>query len=152
MNERANDERPSSQGFMFLPPTIAKEAEQMQRQQQMGFGGIGNNLLGDIIDDEMFMGGRDDEDSPGLDDIGVSALSEDVWTWNDETDGGGDAFFGNGVGVKRGEEDFMLSGAGPRQQPQQPQPPKSLPPNDMRSPMQKRLQGGSAARGAVQYN
>ena len=152
MNERANDERPSSQGFMFLPPTIAKEAEQMQRQQQMGFGGIGNNLLGDIIDDEMFMGGRDDEDSPGLDDIGVSALSEDVWTWNDETDGGGDAFFGNGVGVKRGEEDFMLSGAGPRQQTQQPQPPKSLPPNDMRSPMQKRLQGGSAARGAVQYN
>ena len=117
------DDRPSSQGFMFIPPAVAKEADSMQQQQKEG-------VLGDSLKD-MMSAFPDDVDA-------VAAPSnKDVWTWDDDEDGGGDAFFGTGE-KRREEEEFFLTGPQPLQQ--QPQPPKTLPPTGMNpSPMQKRI-------------
>lgn len=131
-NSIANDERPSSQGFMFLPPAVAKEAEALQAEQKNGIvgdSGMNKNRINES--DLTNIGGFDSKD-----DIGA-ADSKDVWTWDDIEDGGGDGFFGNSEN-SRAEEDFFLTGA-VQQSPQQPKPPKSMPPSGMQpSPMQKR--------------
>jgi len=59
------DDRPSSQGFMFIPPAVAKEADSMQQQQKEG-------VLGDSLKD-MMSAFPDDVDA-------VAAPSnKDVW-------------------------------------------------------------------------
>jgi hypothetical protein len=108
-------ERPSSQGAMFLSPGLAREAAGLESG--------------------MAMNTQNNDGALAAAGVGTA----DVWTWDDEQDGGGDSFFGSKGDDSPGKANsaFMLSGgAAP-----QPQPPASLPPRNSfgRSPMQKRV-------------
>ena len=107
-------ERPSSQGAMFLPPALAREAAGIEAGMGMGM-----------------------EKNDGA--LAAAGLGTgDVWTWDDEQDGGGDSFFGGTSESSPGEaySASLASGGGP-----QPKPPMSMPPRNAlgRSPMQKRV-------------